>query len=69
MFYDDLLYDATAIEALVRLAGPTQVMVGTDYPFAIMDQAPANRVDSLRLEPDVLNGLRRGNALRWLGET
>lgn len=69
MFYDDLLYDATTIEALVRLAGPTQVMVGTDYPFAIMDQAPANRVDSLRLEPDVLNGLRRGNALRWLGET
>lgn len=67
MFYDDLLYDAGAIEALVRLAGPTQVMVGTDYPFTIMDQQPAARVESLAFDDQVREALRHGNARRWLG--
>jgi aminocarboxymuconate-semialdehyde decarboxylase len=68
MFYDDLLYDAGAIEALVRLAGPTQVMVGTDYPFTIMDQEPAARVESLAFDDKLKNALRHDNAMRWLGE-
>jgi len=67
LFFDDLLYDAGAIEALVRLAGPTQVMVGTDYPFSIMDREPAARLASLSLDETTLQGLRRDNALRWLG--
>ncbi len=67
MYYDDLFYDAHPIEALVRLVGPTQVMVGTDYPFAIMDQQPARRVDSLSLDEATKDLLRRDNALRWLG--
>ena len=67
LFFDDLLYDAGAIEALVRLAGPTQVMVGTDYPFSIMDREPAARLASLSLDEATLQGLRRDNALRWLG--
>ena len=67
LYFDDLLYDAGAIEALVRLAGPTQVMVGTDYPFSIMDREPAARVASLSVDEAVREALRRGNALRWLG--
>ncbi|WP_439590266.1 amidohydrolase family protein [Hydrogenophaga sp.] len=67
MFYDDLLYDATAIAALVRLAGPSQVMVGTDYPFTIMDSEPAQRVESIELDEAVREALRHTNARRWLG--
>jgi aminocarboxymuconate-semialdehyde decarboxylase len=67
MFYDDLLYDAAPIEALVRLVGATQVMVGTDYPFVIMDQEPAARVESLAFDDAVREALRHGNARRWLG--
>jgi aminocarboxymuconate-semialdehyde decarboxylase len=67
MYYDDLLYDSAAIEALVRLAGPTQVMVGTDYPFAIMDQEPDERVGSLALDESLKKALRQDNALQWLG--
>ena len=67
LFFDDLLYDAGAIEALVRLAGPTQVMAGTDYPFSIMDREPAARLASLSLDEAMLQALRRDNALRWLG--
>ncbi len=67
MYYDDLLYDATAIEALIRLAGPTQVMVGTDYPFAIMDREPMARVNELSVDDETKQLLRSGNARRWLG--
>lgn len=67
MYYDDLLYDASPIEALIRLVGPNQIMVGTDYPFVIMDQQPAERVGSLSVDEPTRDLLRRGNALRWLG--
>lgn len=67
MYYDDLLYDAGAIENLVRLCGPTQVMIGTDYPFSIRDKDPAGRVSGLDLSEEIKDALRFGNALRWLG--
>ncbi|HVL55111.1 MAG TPA: amidohydrolase family protein [Burkholderiaceae bacterium] len=67
MYYDDLLYDATAIESLVRLAGPDRVMVGTDYPFNIMDREPESRIQSLALDEETKRALRFRNALRWLG--
>jgi aminocarboxymuconate-semialdehyde decarboxylase len=67
MYYDDLLYDARAIESLVQLVGRTQVMVGTDYPFSIMDPDPNGRVASLALDPESRRLLCEANALRWLG--
>lgn len=67
MYYDDLLYDAGNIENIVRLFGETQVMVGTDYPFAIYDPDPLARVESLNLDERVRDLLRWGNAQRWLG--
>ncbi len=68
MFYDDLLYDADAIRNLIRAVGATQVMVGTDYPFVIMDQEPDRRALSLELSTADSDLLRFGNARRWLGE-
>ena len=67
MFYDDLLYDAAAIRALMAMVGDSQVMVGTDYPFVIMDRDPAGRVASLALPPEAEEALRWRNAARWLG--
>jgi aminocarboxymuconate-semialdehyde decarboxylase len=65
-YVDDLLYDAQAIGHLIELFGASQVMVGSDYPFAIMDADPAARVQSLSLPADTLSALRAGNARRWL---
>jgi aminocarboxymuconate-semialdehyde decarboxylase len=67
MFYDNLVYDSDAIHHLVRVFGDGQVMVGTDYPFSIMDNDPAGRLDGLDLPADVVQRLRSGNARRWLG--
>ncbi|MFT3801987.1 MAG: amidohydrolase family protein [Burkholderiaceae bacterium] len=67
LFFDDLLYDARAIRALIDLVGQTQVMVGTDYPFAIMDRDPGKRLDSLDVGDETRALLSFRNAMRWLG--
>jgi len=67
MYYDDLLYRADAITSLIQTMGPTQVMVGSDYPFAIMDRDPAGRIAELNIQPEWVPLLRGHNARRWLG--
>jgi len=67
LFVDDLVYDADTIGILLQIFGTTQVMAGTDFPFAIMDHAPSSRIDQLDLDPATREQLRQGNALRWLG--
>lgn len=66
LFVDDLVYDGTALHFLLATYGNTQVMAGTDYPFAILDKEPAKRIDSLQLDEATARLLRHDNALRWL---
>ena len=69
MFYDDLVYDGDTIHRLIQVFGSSQIMVGSDYPFTIMDEDPAGRLDALGLPPETLLQLQSGNARRWLGES
>lgn len=69
MFYDDLVYDATAIRHLVQVFGASQLMLGSDYPFAIMDRDPMGRIESVGLNESAFGNLLRGNALRWIDGT
>lgn len=69
MYYDDLVYDDEAIAELLRVFGASQVMAGTDYPFAIMDADPEARVAALPADEATRQLLRAGNALRWLDLT
>lgn len=66
MYYDDLVYDGDGIGELLRVFGPSQVMAGTDYPFAIMDPEPAARLGALAVDESTRYALRSGNAQRWL---
>ncbi|WP_322028589.1 amidohydrolase family protein [Paraburkholderia sp. J76] len=67
LWFDNLLYSATAIRALVETVGSDRVMIGTDYPFAIMDADPARRVETLGFSEGEQEALRWKNALAWLG--
>jgi aminocarboxymuconate-semialdehyde decarboxylase len=67
LYYDDLLYSTTAIHSLIETVGENRVMIGTDYPFAIMDPDPAARVAALRLSDAAQEALRWRNAAAWLG--
>lgn len=68
LFFDDLVYDAPTIHRLMDVFGSTQILIGSDYPFAIMDEEPVARLESLGLSGDTLALLGSGNALRWLGQ-
>lgn len=67
MFYDSLVYDGTVLRFLIDSFGIGQVMVGTDYPFTIMEAAPLRRIDELALMPADRDLLLAGNARRFLG--
>lgn len=62
LFYDSLVYSPTALRFLVDQFGPSQVVIGTDYPFKILDRTPLASVAALGLDEDVLAAIRFGNA-------
>jgi aminocarboxymuconate-semialdehyde decarboxylase len=68
MFYDTLVYDDATINRLLDLFGDTQLMVGSDYPFSIMDFEAATRPGRLQVTEAVRRQLVEDNARRWLGE-
>jgi len=64
---DSLVYEDTALRQLIERFGRTQVMVGSDYPFAIADADPVGRIEGLALDDETRHLLLSGNALHWLG--
>ena len=66
MFYDTLVYDPTALRFLIDSFGLDQLMVGTDYPFTIMDREPTKRLAALGLSEADTDQLLFGNARRFL---
>ncbi|MCR5880229.1 amidohydrolase family protein [Phenylobacterium sp. J367] len=66
-FYDTLVYDEAALRYLIEKFGISQLMVGTDYPFLIMDREANQRIDRLGLSESEKRQILRGNALRFFG--
>ncbi|CAN7591628.1 amidohydrolase family protein [Variovorax paradoxus] len=66
-YYDDLVYSQVGIETLIRSYGIDRVMIGTDYPFPILEKSPIERLKELGLESSQMQALVRENAQRWLG--
>jgi aminocarboxymuconate-semialdehyde decarboxylase len=69
MWFDDLVYDSATIRHLIHVYGISQVMIGSDYPFTIMDHEPRATVEALSLDESEVAALISGNADRWLGVT
>jgi aminocarboxymuconate-semialdehyde decarboxylase len=68
MYFDDLVYEAGALSRLIEVFGGSQIMAGSDYPFAIMDDDPSGSIEALGADADLRRALRCGNARRWLGQ-
>ena len=67
LHYDTLVYDEPALRFLIGQFGVSQLMIGTDYPFAILERDPNGRIEALGLGEREWDALTRGNALRFLG--
>jgi len=66
-FYDTVVFDPGVLRALVDFAGAERVLLGSDYPFDMGDERPAEVVRALRLPAEEEEAILGGNALRMLG--
>ncbi len=67
LYYDTLVYDETALRFLIDSFGMSQLMIGSDYPFSIMERQPVARLAGLKLSEADADRLLFGNAGRFLG--
>ncbi len=69
LFYDSNVYDRDYLAHLASRVAPGQVFVGTDYPYDIMQAAPADYIGGAGLDSAALDSLRFGAAAAFLAET
>lgn len=67
-WYDTVLYDATSLSFLAEAVGHDHIVVGSDYPFTIMQKRPgpfaARVLDAAVLTENALAFLGRDNELK-----
>ena len=66
MYFDTLTHSQKALAYLVDLVGPERVMLGSDYPFDMGYERPAEIVRSLGLSKKDEAQILGGNASRIL---
>lgn len=66
LFYDGLVFDTKTLRHLISTVGESQVMIGTDYPFAFSEADPITAIDQANLSITARDQLLHGNAGRFL---
>jgi aminocarboxymuconate-semialdehyde decarboxylase len=64
VYFDSVVLDGPTLHFLVELAGASQVMLGSDYPFANGDPDPRTTVEHAQLGSETLRAVLGGNAKR-----
>ena len=66
--YDTVTHDVGLLRQVVDFAGAERVLCGSDYPFDMGVERPAEPVRALGLSPNEEAAILAGNALRLLGQ-
>jgi aminocarboxymuconate-semialdehyde decarboxylase len=66
-YYDDLVFDPDSVKLLVTRFGATQIVLGTDYPFALGDTDPLGSLAKAGFDSKIVNQITSANAKRFLG--
>jgi len=66
-YYDNVLFDADSIKFLIGRFGAGQVLVGSDYPFALGEKDPLGRLRDAGLDEKTVALIGSTNAKRFLG--
>lgn len=66
-WYDTLVFDRRALRYLIDMLGPSQLLVGTDFPAMAREQPAGRTLRSMGLAPDVLDDITWNNCFRFLG--
>jgi len=64
LYFDTVVHDPGVLRALVEFAGPDHVLLGSDYPFDMGIDRPADAVRALALDPAAEAKILGGNAAR-----
>jgi aminocarboxymuconate-semialdehyde decarboxylase len=65
-YYDDLVFSPPAIKFLVETFGDSQIVLGTDYPFALGESDPLGVLERSGLDPATVAKITSTNAKRFL---
>jgi aminocarboxymuconate-semialdehyde decarboxylase len=66
--YDTITHDEELLRAVIAFAGADRVLCGSDYPFDMGLERPAEPVRALGLPPEEEAAILGGNALRLLAQ-
>ena len=61
-YYDTVLYDAQPLGYLKNLVGSDRMMLGTDYPFPVVENDPVGLLENAGLTPEELAQMSGGLA-------
>jgi aminocarboxymuconate-semialdehyde decarboxylase len=64
LYFDTVVYDPATLRYLVELAGADHVVLGSDYPFPILDPAPQSVVRNAGFPEPTIDAILSGNACR-----
>ena len=64
-YYDELVFSPSAVAFVLNTFGKTQILVGTDYPFALGDFSPLQTMADL--DQETVAAISSTNARRFLG--
>lgn len=67
VYLDSIVHSVEALRYLVRVAGANRVVLGTDYPMAMGDFAPVEKVEALALSEEDRGAILGANAAQALG--
>lgn len=66
IYFDSIVHSAAALQYLVQVVGSDRVVIGTDYPMAMGDFGPVQKIRQLKITDDERSQLLGGNALKAL---
>jgi aminocarboxymuconate-semialdehyde decarboxylase len=67
LYFDTVVFTNEQLEALVKVVGTDQIVMGTDYPFDMAESDPVGHVTGSDLDARTVEAICGGNAKRLLG--
>jgi aminocarboxymuconate-semialdehyde decarboxylase len=65
-YYDALVFSPQAVRFLADTYGVSQLIIGSDYPYAMGDPDPLATLTQAGFGPDIVTAITSGNAKRFL---